>query len=53
VTAHLLEENVVLGKDISVKSLPALSVASHDVHASHGAKIEKINQEKLFYMQSR
>ena len=53
VTAHLLEENIVFGKNISIKSLPALSVASHDVHASHGAKIEKINQDKLFYMQSK
>ncbi|PJA48273.1 MAG: hypothetical protein CO170_03250 [candidate division SR1 bacterium CG_4_9_14_3_um_filter_40_9] len=53
VVAHLLEENIVFGKNISIKSLPALSVASHDVQASHGAKIEKINQDKLFYMQSK
>lgn len=53
VVAHLLEENIVFGQNISIKSLPALSVASHDVQASHGAKIEKINQDKLFYMQSK
>jgi len=53
IVSHLLEENIVFGKNISIKSLPALSVASHDVQASHGAKIEKINQEKLFYMQSK
>lgn len=51
--AHLLEENIIFGKNISIKSLPVLTVASHDVQASHGAKIEKINQEKLFYMQSK
>ena len=53
VSAHLLEENIVFGQHISVKSLPALSVASHNVQASHGAKIEKINPEKLFYVSSK
>lgn len=53
VTAHLLEENIVFGAHMSVKSLPALSVASHDVQASHGAKVEKISQDRLFYMQSK
>jgi Fe-S cluster assembly scaffold protein SufB len=48
-----LEENIIFGQHISVASLPSLSVASHDVQASHGAKIEKINQEKLFYMQAK
>jgi Fe-S cluster assembly scaffold protein SufB len=49
----LLEENIVFGKNVSVKTLPGLSVASHAVQASHGAKIEKINAEKLFYMSSK
>lgn len=53
VSAHLLEENIVFGQNISLKSLPALSVSSHDVKASHGARIEKINQEKLFYLSSK
>lgn len=53
ISAHLLEENIVFGQHVSVKSLPALSVASRDVHASHAAKIEKINHEKLFYMSSK
>jgi len=53
VVGHLLEENIVFGQNISLKSLPALSVSSYDVQASHAAKIEKINQDKSFYMQSK
>jgi Fe-S cluster assembly protein SufD len=33
--------------------LPKLSVASHDVRASHGANIDTLDQQKLFYMMSR
>lgn len=50
---RLLQQNVVLGKDISVKVLPQLIVASHDVRAAHGAKIDSLDTQKLFYMMSR
>jgi Fe-S cluster assembly scaffold protein SufB len=53
VHGRLLQQNVVLGKDISVKVLPQLNVASHDVHAAHGAKIDSLDTQKLFYMMSR
>lgn len=53
VHGRLLEQNIVLGKDISVKTLPKLNIASHDVHASHGANIDTLDQQKLFYMMSR
>jgi Fe-S cluster assembly scaffold protein SufB len=50
---RLLQQNVVLGKDISVKVLPQLNVASHNVRAAHGAKIDSLDTQKLFYMMSR
>lgn len=50
---QLLEENIVLGKNIQVKTLPMLDVQSNDVVASHGAKIEKLDPQKLFYMQAK
>lgn len=53
VHGRLLQQNVVLGKDISVKILPQLNVASHDVSAAHGAKIDSLDTQKLFYMMSR
>lgn len=53
VHGRLLEHNIVLGKDISIKTLPKLNIASHDVHASHGATIDSLDQQKLFYMMSR
>lgn len=53
VHGRLLEQNIVLGKNISVKTLPKLTIASHNVRASHGANIDAFNQQKLFYMMSR
>ena len=50
---NLLEENVILWKKVSIKIKPALNVASKDVMTSHGAKIEKIGADKLFYMTSK
>ena len=53
VHGRLLQQNIVLGKDISVKTLPKLNIASHNVRASHGATIDTLDQQKLFYMMSR
>lgn len=50
---NLLEENVILWKKVSIKTLPILNVSSKDVSASHWAKIEKISSDKLFYMNSK
>lgn len=53
VSGHLLEENIVLWKQIQIKTLPMLDVRSNDVSASHGARIEKLDEKKLFYMRSK
>lgn len=52
-SGHLLEENVILGKKVKIKTLPMLDVRSSDVSASHGAKIDRLDQGKLFYMMAR
>ncbi len=49
----LLEENIILWKHTRIKALPMLDIHSADVQASHGVKIEKIDKEKLFYMQTK
>lgn len=50
---HLLEENILLGEKMKIKTLPMLDVRSDDVTASHGAKIERLDDKKLFYMQAK
>ena len=52
-SGHLLEENVILGKKVKVKTLPMLDVRSSDVSASHGAKIDRLDEWKLFYMMAK
>lgn len=50
---HLLEENVLLGDSVKIKTLPMLDVHSNDVSASHGCRIERLDPKKMFYLQSR
>lgn len=50
---YLHEHHIVLGKDIHITTLPILDVRSQDVKASHGAKIDMLDEEKLFYMMSK
>ncbi|MDP2670742.1 MAG: SufD family Fe-S cluster assembly protein [bacterium] len=52
-SGHLLEENIILGGKVKIQTLPMLDVRSNDVQASHGARIEKLDKKKLFYLQSR
>jgi len=53
VSWYLLEENIILWENIKVNTLPMLNVSSNDVSAWHGAKIQKLDSEKLFYMMSK
>ena len=53
ISGHLLEENIILGDRVHIKTLPMLDVHSSDVSASHGARIERLDEKKLFYLQSR
>ncbi len=53
VTWNLKEENIYLWNTWSVTWLPILLVESNDVEASHSCNIEKISDEKLFYLRSR
>jgi len=50
---HLLEENIIIGEWVQIKTLPMLDVRSNDVVASHGARVEKVDPQKLFYMTSK
>jgi Fe-S cluster assembly protein SufD len=50
---HLLEDNIIIGEQMQIKTLPMLDVRSSDVQASHGAKIHRLDPQKLFYLQSK
>ncbi len=47
------EENIFLWDKAKIKALPKLFVESNDIEAWHACKMEKISDEKLFYLRSR
>jgi Fe-S cluster assembly scaffold protein SufB len=53
VSANLVEENLFLWNNWKVKGIPTLLVRSDDVEASHACRIERISDDKLFYLRSR
>ena len=53
IEAKLYEETLLLWDAKYISLIPWLRVDSPDVVASHWAKIQRISQERIFYMQSR
>jgi cysteine desulfurase/selenocysteine lyase len=51
--AYQRAEALLLGDDSHVDAEPLLEIANNDVKCSHGVAIGQINEEQLFYMQSR
>ena len=52
-TSELLEETVVLWDKINVRNLPILDIQANNIAAAHGAKIYRLDEQKLFYLQSK
>ena len=50
---YLKEENIFLWQSGKIRWIPTLLVRSNDVSASHACNIEKISDDKLFYLRSR
>ena len=50
---YLVEENIFLGTTGKIRGIPTLLVHSNDVKASHACNMERISDEKLFYLRSR
>ncbi len=53
VEGYLVEENIFLWETGKVRGLPTLLVHSNDVKASHACHMERISDDKLFYLRSR
>ncbi len=49
----LIEDNLFLWNKWKIRWIPTLLVESDDVEASHACKMERVSDEKLFYMRSR
>jgi Fe-S cluster assembly protein SufD len=51
--ASLRDDALLLSRDAHIDSVPALEIASNDVRAFHGATVGSIDEEELFYVESR
>ncbi len=51
--AHQMNRNLLLSRDAQADSKPELIIHADDVKCSHGATVGDLDQEALFYLQSR
>jgi Fe-S cluster assembly scaffold protein SufB len=51
--ASLRDDALVLSRDAYLDAVPALEIASNDVRAYHAATVGSLDEEALFYVQSR
>jgi Fe-S cluster assembly protein SufD len=46
-------QNLILGEQSEIKSIPGLEICADDVSCSHGATVGRIDANELFYLQAR
>jgi Fe-S cluster assembly protein SufD len=51
--AYQLNKNLLLGTNSRVDTKPQLEIFADDVQCTHGATIGQLNEEELFYLQTR
>jgi Fe-S cluster assembly protein SufD len=51
--ASMRDDALVLSRDAYLEAVPALDIASNDVAAFHAATVGALDEEELFYVQSR
>ncbi len=51
--AYQLNKNLLLGKECRVDTKPQLEIFANDVKCTHGATIGQLNEEEIFYLQTR
>ena len=51
--AYQKEETILLSEDAKMDAQPNLEISNEDVRCSHGVSVGQIDDEKLFYFQSR
>ncbi|HBB37735.1 MAG: SufBD protein [Candidatus Magasanikbacteria bacterium GW2011_GWD2_43_18] len=50
---HQKEETLLLSSDAHISSVPDLEIANNEVSCSHGVSTTNVDEESLFYFQSR
>jgi len=50
---YQLNKHLLLGKDARIDTKPELEIFADDVKCTHGATIGQLNDDELFYLQSR
>jgi len=48
-----MNKNLLLGCNSQAISIPKLEVEADDVDCKHGAAVSKLDDEQIFYLQSR
>ncbi len=51
--ASLRDDSLLLSKHAHIDSIPALEIAANDVKAFHGATVGAIDEDEIFYAQTR
>lgn len=51
--SYQLNKNLLLGKDCRVDTKPQLEIFADDVKCTHGATIGQLDQDEVFYLQTR
>jgi Fe-S cluster assembly protein SufD len=51
--ASLRDDALLLSEKAHIDSIPALEIAANDVKAYHGATVGALDEEQIFYMESR
>lgn len=51
--AYQQNRNLVLSREARADSIPNLEIAANDVRCTHGATISQVEEEHLFYLESR
>jgi Fe-S cluster assembly protein SufB/Fe-S cluster assembly protein SufD len=51
--AYLAEHGMILSKDAVADAIPGLEIATNEVKATHSASVSQINEEEIFYLNSR
>lgn len=51
--SYQLNKNILLGKSCLIDTKPQLEIGADDVKCTHGATIGHLNEDELFYLQTR
>ncbi len=51
--AYLADHSLILNRGAHADSVPGLEIEAHQVRATHGATVGRIDREKVFYLQTR